>query len=173
MLGNSLTFNISNVSFQGKLVIVNHFSNKPRQYVEKVKDKLQNLVAKKDYNLFLQQDYSRNEMRIIADYPFPLKPEQSTPLFTRTQINIPVTSKASKYVKTSKDVMDKFEYNLHQKEQQAWEQEQKLQKKQKILNTVEFILYCPFYIVEHILHDINPKFSHKYDKLLQKIGLYL
>ncbi|MBP3821473.1 hypothetical protein J6G99_07515 [bacterium] len=166
---------ISNTDFKGKLVIVNELSNKPKKCVQKVQNDIQKLVRQKDCNLFIQQDYSKNEMRIVADYSFPLKPNQRTPLFTRMQINIPTTSKASKYVETSKDVIRQFEYNLHQKERQALEQEQKKQKIEEIKGYLLAIVLIPIYIVEEaisgMLHEINPKWANKFEKLLGKIGI--
>lgn len=162
---------ISNTDFKGKLVIVNQLSNKPKKCLANVQNDIQKLIKPKDYNLFIQQDYSKNEMRIIADYPFPLKRSKLNLYFTRTQMNIPITSKASKYVETSKDVMDKFEYNLYQKEQQAWEQKQ---KKQKIDDTKDIILsvvLSPVLIIDYLLHEISPKTGAKFEKLLEKIGI--
>jgi hypothetical protein len=162
---------ISNTEFKGKLVIVNELSNKPKRCIAKVQNDIQKLVKPKDYNLFIQQDYSKNEMRIIADYPFPLKPNQRTSLSTRTQMNIPITSKASKYVETSKDVMEKFEYNLNQKGQQAWQQEQKRKKNENIKDMLETILLSPVFIAGAIVHEISPKLGKKFENLLQKIGI--
>ena len=162
---------ISNTDFKGKLVIVNQLSNKPKKCLANVQNDIQKFIKPKDYNLFIQQDYSKNEMRIIADYPFPLKRSKLNLYFTRTQMNIPITSKASKYVETSQDVMDKFEYNLHQKEQQAWEQEQKKQKIDDAKNIIEYIVLSPVFIADAIIHEINPKWGRKFEKLLEKIGI--
>ncbi len=162
---------ISDTDFRGKLVIVNELSNKPKKCIQKVQDDIQKLVKPKDYNLFIQQDYSKNEMRIIADYPFPLKRSQLNQYYTRTQINIPVDSKASKYIATSKNVMSEFESNLHQTEQQAWEQEQKRKKKEDIKDTLEIIVLSPLIITEAIIRSISPKWAKKFEKLLEKIGI--
>ena len=106
---------ISNTDFKGKLVIVNQLSNKPKKCLANVQNDIQKFIKPKDYNLFIQQDYSKNEMRIIADYPFPLKPTQKNSYFTRTQINIPITSNASKYVDAASNVINQFENNLQEK----------------------------------------------------------
>lgn len=165
------TDSVSNIDFKGKLVIVNELSNKPKKCIDKVQGDIQKLVKPKDYNLFIQQNYGKNVMCIIADYPFPLKPSQKIPLFTRTQINIPITSKASKYVATAKDVMDEFEYSLHKKEQQEWEKEQRKQKIDDVKNIIEYILLSPIYITEMFIYDISPKLGKKFEKLLDKIGI--
>jgi len=163
--------NLENINFRGKLVKVGKFSEKPEKCFNKASKQLEQFVRSKDYNLFIQQDYSKNEMRIIADYPFPLKPNQRAPLFTRTQINIPTTSKTSKYVQTAKDVIDEFEYSLNQKEKQAWEQEQKKRKIENIKDVIETILLSPVFITEEIIRSINPKWANKFENLLQKIGI--
>ena len=149
-------------SFKGKLVTVNSLSNKPKRYLNKVHEDIQKLVKNKEYNLYFQQDYGKNEMRIIADYPFPLKPSQQNLYFTRTQINIPITSKASKYIATAKDVIEKFENNMRKNEQQVWEQKQRQQKRQDSLDTIETFLFAPVFIFGDILHDINPKWAKNF-----------
>ncbi len=166
---SSTTVNNSSIGFQGKLVIVNDFTAKPKQCLSKVQGKLQKLVEKKDFNLYLQQDYSKNEMRIIADYPFPLKSEQKTPLLSRAQINIPITSKSSKYVEAAKDVLDVFKRNLNLNEQQAWKQKQKNQRKENFIEKARTVLFAPVLIAEAVLNEINPKWANKFDKLIDKV----
>ena len=158
-------------NFEGKLVIVNELSKKPKRCISKVQGYIQKLVKSKDYNLFIQQDYSKNEMRIIADYSFPLKPSQRMYLFSRTQMNIPVTSKASKYVEASKDVIDMHEKALSDIEQKNWELKQKQRKKDEILETIEAILYVPVLIIDAVLNSINPKSGAKFEKILDKLGI--
>ncbi len=162
---------LDNNNFEGKLVKVGKFSDKPEKCVNKVVNQIEQLIKPKDYNLFLQQDYSKNEMRIIADYPFPLKPTQKNSYFTRTQINIPITSNASKYVDAASNVINQFENNLQEKEQQAWEQKQKRKKMENIKDTLELILLSPVYIAEKIIRSINPKWANNFENLLQKIGI--
>ena len=159
---------LSNIDFQGKVVILNTLSHKPNSSLKKVENNLQKQVQSKNYDLYIEQDYSLNKINIGVS---PLKPRTMSGNIEHEEL--PITAKSKRYIYAAKSAIDKHEKRQKEKEVQVWEQEQKKQKKQNIYDAVEFILYCPFYIVEHVLHDINPKFSQKYDKLLQKIGLYL
>lgn len=158
-------------NFKGKLVFVNELSNKPKKCVSKVQNDIQKLVKPKDYNLFIQQDYSKGEMSIIADYPFPLKPHQKELLFVRAQTNIPITSKASKYLDAAKKTIEQFDDNVRKQEQKTWEQEQKRQKKQDLVDTIESVFLAPVFLTEELLREINPKWANKFEKILQNIGL--
>ena len=160
----------NNTDFQGKLVIANSFSNKPKQCINKVQSDVQNLIKKKDYDLYIRQDYSKNVINISAEYSFPLKSNQRK-LFVSAQENIPINSRVSRYVDAAANVINQFENNLRKKEQQAWEQKQKKQNRDDIKNTIGFILLSPVYFAEMIVHDISPKWGEKFENLLQKIGI--
>lgn len=162
---------IENTDFRGKLFIVNNLSNKPARYVNKVRNNLEKLIQPKDYNLYIQQDYSKSEMRIIADYPLPSELSQKDLLFTRTLLNIPITSKASKYISAAKDVINQFEENKCIKEQEKWKEVQKKLKKEGLIDIITTILLLPVDLVNECLYKISPKWSAKYGKLLNKIGI--
>ena len=163
MRATSMIVNNSNIKFRGKLVIVNNFSNKPQQCINKIQNELKKLIEPKDYNLFLQQDYSKNEIRIIADYPLTKNSSGKNSLLTRAQMNIPITSSATKYVNTSANVINQFEHSMRNSEQQKWELKQKQLTKQEILDTIKSFLFAPVFIFGKILHDINPKLGKKFE----------
>ena len=160
---------INNTNFQGKLVVVNKLSNKPSRCLNKVKDSMEELVRNKDYNLYVQQDYSNDKIRIIAEYPFPLKPSQRDK-YIRTQKYIPTVSNASKYLYTAQDVLNEHEENLRTMEQKKWENNQKQQFWEMLKGDIETILLFPLFVINDILHSINPKWSKKFEKsIIDKI----
>ena len=152
---------ISDTNFQGKLIITNRLSNKPNNCINKVKSSLENLILKKDYNLYITQDYTQNKICISAKYPVSMLNEQGE--------NLQINSKASRYIDAAKNAISKYENALSDKEQKIWEQNKKESKKQEIKDIAGVILFFPFFIVGDILHSINPKWSNKFEKLIDRI----
>ena len=161
------TQNINSANFQGNIYKVGRFSNKPKECLSIVENKISELIQPRSYNLYIQQDYRSGRINITAGNNYIVSD------INKNQIcaSIPCTAESSKYIEASEKAIDKYEEKLKEKAQSEWEQKQKLQKKQNILDTVEFILCCPIYIVGNILEGISPKFGKKFDKVLQKIGL--
>ena len=165
------TASLNDTNFQGKVIVLNRLSSKPNRCLNKVEGDMQKLVQKKDYNLYLKQDYAGNLINISAEYPFTQKPSQKHICMLKTQINVPITSKASRYVDTASNVIKQFENNMWNKEQQIWEKEQKKQKIDDVKNIMEYILLSPVFIADAVIHEINPKWGKKFEKLLEKIGI--
>ena len=111
---------ISNTDFQGRVVIKNKFSNKPRKCVSKAKKDIENIVKNDNYILYLTQDYSTNTINFeLKTYCYPnLRHEEIVNTDIVNKINI--NSKASKYVETAKKTI--ADYKALQ--QQLWEKEQ-------------------------------------------------
>ena len=157
---------ITDTNFQGKLVISNRLTSKPSKCVAKVKDDIGNLVTKKDYNLYISQNYSNNEIIIKADYPFPLKPSQTTLLMEKAEEKLPVNAKVSRYFDAAKKVINDFETKLNKQYEKQWEQGKKQKVIQDIKDMAETVVFFPLFVVDDILHEINPKWSKKFEKLL-------
>lgn len=165
--------NIDKTNFEGKFVLRNNFSNKPKQCVKKVQSEIQNLIQKKDYNIYLAQDYSKNEMSMTTEYAFPLKPSQRVYITAKAQETFPITSKASKYIQAAKNVIEKHENGIKDIDQIIWEIDQKKYKKNKICDNIELFVFAPVFILANItekaLRSVNPKWAKKFEKLIDKI----
>lgn len=153
-------------NFEGKLIILNDLSQKPYASINKVKDNLQKQIQPKKYDLYIGQDYSANKIRIAASH---FRPSYIKGALAHEEL--PITAKSSRYLYAAKNAIDKHEKALSDTEQKNWELRQKQQKKQKIIDTAETILLAPIFILDCILHDINPKLGGKFEKLLEKLGL--
>ncbi len=153
-------------NFEGKLIILNDLSQKPYANINKVKDSLQKQIESKKYNLYIGQDYSANKIRIAVSH---FQPNYIQGVLTHEEL--PITAKSSRYVYAAKNAIDKHEKALSDTEQKNWELRQKQQKKQKIIDTAETILLAPVFILGSVLHDISPKLSAKFEKILDKIGI--
>lgn len=160
---------INNTNFQGKFVIENRLSDKPKRCVKKVQDSINNLIHEKSYNLYLKQLYDKNVIGIYADYPFPLKPSQHIIILNKTTENIPINSNSSKYIEAAKNAIEKYDKVLREKDQKEWEDRRKNQKINDLIDSAETILFFPLFAVSDILHSINPKWSKKFEKYIEKI----
>ena len=160
---------IENTNFQGKFVIENSFSNKPGRCIKKVKDNLENLVRTKDYNLYLKQNFVENRMEFSAKYPFPLNPTQTKMLLTEAKEFVPVNSKSSNYIAAANNVIKNFEDNVKKYYKKEWEDNQKAQIKEDIKDLLSSTIFFPLFAVSFILHGINPKWSDKFEKFIDKI----
>lgn len=154
-------------NFEGKLIVVNKLSQKPQRCIDKVCDCIQELINKKDYNLYVRQDYIQNAIGISAEYQFPIRPHQRIS-YGKIEKYIPIQSKAAMYKKTADDVVKVFEENKRQTEQKNWEQKKQKQKKQEYREIAETVIFAPLYIIGLILESLSPKWAKKYEELLEK-----
>lgn len=153
-------------NFEGKLVILNNLSCKPHANINKVKNNLQKQIESKKYNLYIEQDYSANKIRIAASY---YEPRYIQGVLIHEEV--PITANHSRYIYAAKDAIDKREKSLLDAEQNKWEFKQKQQKIQEIKETAGAIVFMPLFAIGVILEDISPKLAKKYENLLNKIGL--
>ena len=101
-------------AFNGSVYKINKFSQKPHNYFNKMRGALQELVQKKDYNIFIRQNYSSNIVEfIVPKTKENIEKESST-------ISIKAHSKLSKYLDAAKNAIDKYEQALLDKDQQEW-----------------------------------------------------
>lgn len=153
-------------NFEGKLIILNDLSQKPYASINKVKDNLQKQIQPKKYDLYIGQDYSANKIRIAASH---FRPSYIKGALAHEEL--PITAKSSRYLYAAKDAIDKHEKALSETEQEKWEQRIKERKREELLDFAQTLLYAPFYIVEYILRDINPKWAKKFEKFIDKIEI--
>lgn len=157
---------VSSTYFQGKVVILNTLSHKPYLNIKKAENNFTRQIKSKNYNLYIEQDYSLNKINIGVSM---LQPRTMSGTIEHEEL--PVTAKSKRYIYAAKSAIDKFEKSQKEKEQQTWEQEQKKQKREDIKDVIETILLSPVFITEEIIRSINPKWANKFENLLQKIGI--
>ena len=138
---------VDNTNFQGELIIVNRLSNKPNKCINKVKSDIEKLITKKDYNLYVTQDYSKNEINIKAEYPFPHKTDNKIIRLTKTEESLPINSKTSKYIDTAKKTIEKHENDINKQKELLWEKEQNKQERKEFLGFLAFNLTLPFIVI--------------------------
>jgi len=157
---------IGSTDFNGKLFVINKLSDKPKKSIDRVRNNLEKLIQPKNYNLYIEQDYRTCKINIGVSY---FQPRYMSGVVAHEEL--PIVAKSNKYVYATKRAIDKYEANKAEKEQQAWEQEQKRKKKENIKDTLELILISPVFIAEKMIRSINPKWANKFENLLQKIGI--
>ena len=155
---------INNTNFQGKLYIQNKFSKVADSKMKKAKADIEKLIAQKKYDLYVQQDYGYSNVNFIASQYAP-----SDIVDVYRKISIPVMSKPSKYTEAAKNATAEYEKAILNKEQKQWECEKKQRAVQDVKDTAEFIMLFPLFIINDILHKINPKWSKKFEKVIDKI----
>ncbi len=152
-------------NFQGKLVVLGKYSNKPKQNIAKTSAELEKLIRPKDWNLYLEQDYGNNNVKMTCDSFYPFENNKDG----IAQVNVPITSKASKYISAAQDALDMYEKVLYDKEQKEWENNKKRQIKEDIKSFAGLAALYPLFIVNDILYYINPKWSEKFEQILDEI----
>ena len=157
---------LCSIDFQGKVVILNTLSHKPYLNIKKAENNFTRQIKSKNYNLYIEQDYSLNKINIGVSS---LKPRTMSGTIEHEEI--PITAKSNRYIYAAKSAIDKYEKSKKDKEQEAWEQEQKRKKKENIQDMLEIILLSPVFIAGAIVHEISPKLGKKFENLLQKIGI--
>jgi len=157
---------VSSTYFQGKVVILNTLSHKPYLNIKKAENNFTRQIKSKNYNLYIEQDYSLNKINIGVS---PLKPRTMSGNIEHEEL--PITAKSKRYIYAAKSAIDNYEKRQKEKEAQAWEQEQKKQKIDDVKNIIEYIVLSPVFIADAVIHEINPKWGRKFEKLLEKIGI--
>ena len=154
---------IDNTNFQGNVFLQNKFSKLANSNMEKAKSGIEKLIAKKEYNLYIQQDYCYNNINFLAS--------KYTPDIASayTKISIPVNSKHLKYEEAAKQAIDKYEENLCNKEKIEWDKNRKQQTINDIKDIIESAAFFPLFVINDILRVINPKWGKKFEKLIDKI----
>ena len=80
-----------------------------------------------------------------------------------------LNAKPSRYVDGAKNAIENFDKALLDKEQKEWELKQKQKKIEEIKDIICSIIYFPLFLAGDILHEISPKLSKKFEKLIDKI----
>ena len=130
---------LDNTNFQGKLIITNRLSNKPNKAINKVKGDIENLINKKDYNLYITQDYSKNEICMTAKYP--------AYMLNGARTDLPINSKASRYIDTAKKTIEKHETIISKQKELLWKKEQNRQERKELLGFIAFNFAIPFIVI--------------------------
>ena len=155
---------VTDTNFQGKLVIQNKFSKVAESKMEKAKVSIEELIASKNYDLYVQQDYGYNIVNFIASHNFPTKMAD-----IYKKISIPIVSKYSKYTEAAKNAIEEYENAILNEKQKCWENEKKHRVVQDFKDTVGTILYFPLFMINDILYEINPKWSKKFERFIDRI----
>ena len=90
----------NDLSFNGKLYVVNKLSKKPAQCIEKEKSNLLKLIKKEKFDLFIKQDYIKNKVNIVAttkDQPH---------ISSSNMVN--VTAKGAQYLAAAKRSVENY-----------------------------------------------------------------
>jgi len=157
---------VSSMDFKGKLVIINELSNKPKKCIDIVRNNLEKQIQPKNYNLYIEQDYRTCRINIGASF---YQPRYMSGVIAHEEL--PITAKSNRYVYATKRAIDKHETSEAEKEQQIWEQEQIRNKKEEMKDILGTILLSPVFILGMVIHEINPQWGNKFEKLLEKIGI--
>ena len=154
---------INNINFQGELVVTNRLSKKPSNCINKVRDDIENLIQKKDYNLYVTQDYSKNEICFSAGYPL----SQRTPQYTG---NLNINAKASRYIDTAKNTIEQHEALIRKQQEIQWEKEQYKADKKELWDLISFSFVFPFLMIAEELKNFKTTFNKLATKLATKKG---
>ena len=149
---------ISNTIFQGQVIKTgNHFSAKPKQCLENTEEKINDLIKSKHYDLYIHQDYSTNEIVFGTDNISISK-------------RIPVTSKASKYIETAKNVIDEHEKAASAENEARWEKEQNKAEVRDIFLSLFYIAALPFIVMAVELKEESKNLKTTFNKLAKQIA---
>lgn len=150
---------INSTDFQGRLFIQNKLSRVADFNLKQAKKSIEEILAKKDYNLYVKQDYSYNKVHFSG--PAVLTNSISS---VDTTVSIPVLSTVTKYIDAAKKASDKYEKALRDKEQADFERSRRHQKFRDLKGISETVLFIPLFAISEILRDINPKWSKNFEK---------
>lgn len=155
---------ISDTNFQGNLYIQNKLSIVADSRMKKVAAGIEEFIASKKYDLYVQQDYGYNNVNFIASQYAP-----SDIVDVYRKISIPVISKHSKYTEAAKKATENYEKAMLNEEQKQWERQKKQRAVQDMKDIAESIVFLPLFMIYEILHEINPKWSNKFERFLDRI----
>lgn len=92
--------NVSEQNFNGNLYILNTLSKKPAQCILKEQSNLIKLIKKENFDLFIKQDYVKNQVNIIAttiDEPY-----------INVSNGVLITAKPSQYLDTARKTIENY-----------------------------------------------------------------
>ena len=165
---------VNNTAFNGKLFIADNLSKKPRLNLGKVKLNIQKYLENKNYNLYFKQDYTTNKVNIdlkeVCSNPFSLNfSRYETEKETGFSAHVDINAKASKYFDAVKDAIYRYEEDLKTNAEKEWELEQTKKIKEDFKEFAGSLLFFPLFAVNDILHSINPKWSNKFEKIIDNL----
>ena len=159
---------ITDTNFRGTLIITNHLTNKPGKCIDKVKGDIENLIIKKDYNLYITQDYSANVINIKTGYPLSRQSSQTSKLSGITEEKLPVNAKSSRYYDAAKKVINDFEAESEKQKEKQWEKECNKQEWEEIFYLLKGFALLPILIVigfcTESMHDAGKSFKQIVNK---------
>ena len=157
-----------NINFKGKLIIVNRLSSKPNRCINKVKGNIENLINKKDYNLYITQDYSKNEININTDYTFSQKHSQYPILSEKAEEKIPVNAKASTYIDVAKRVINNYEAELKKQKVKQWEKEYNKQELEEIGDILKSFALIPILVTIGLFAECAQDIGKNFKQIVNK-----
>ena len=156
-------------NFEGQFIIVNDLSNKPAECVKTVKNKINKLISKKDYNLYLKQDYVKQRICFVPDFQPPKMSDLGQAVHSGTLECVLINAKPSRYFDAAKNAIENFDRSLQDEKQKEWELTKNQQTVEGIKDIIGSIVYFPLFVIGNILNGISSKLSKKFEKLIDKI----
>lgn len=149
---------INNTNFQGQIIRTgNNFSAKPQQCLSNAETQINDLIKTKPFDLYIHQDFSKNEIVFETD-------------LVEVKKAIPITAKASKYIEAAKNTIEEHEKIELAAKEDEWEKEQNKAEKKEILSSILFIFALPFMLIAHDIKEGMKDLKITFNKLAKKFA---
>ena len=150
---------INSTNFQGQIIkIGTNFSKKPQQCLAEAEIPLNNLIKTKPFDLYIHQDYSKNEIVFETD-------------LVGNSKRIPITAKSSKYIETAKSTIEEYEKIEHTAKEEEW---MKKQYKADLKDSCMAVLYfavLPFIYMAETVKEGLKDFKTTFNKIAKKVAI--
>ena len=151
---------LNSTDFQGKVVILNNLSHKPYLCIKKVENNLTKQINSKNYNLYIEQDYSLNKMNIGVSL---LRPRTMSGTIEHEEL--PITSKSNRYIYAAKSAIETFEKNIAKTREEKYVKEQKQRNSREAFTALGM---APLFFLCFFADAIIPNGGEKVEKFLNK-----
>lgn len=162
------TEGINNTKFEGRLVLANNFSAKPKQSLQKSQNAIKELVRNNDYGLYLTQDYSKNAISIELKKVFEYKDYfRKKEIITDTGVveYVDINSKPSRYVDAAKKAISDYETSVRKKKEEEYIKQARIDDCKAVL---KFMAYAPLLVTGIALDVFVPGSTEKIMKNFNK-----
>ena len=149
--------------FQGRLVLTNRFCGKPQTCINKTKSKIEELVKPKEFNVYIRQDYVKNEVNIVSDYVYPF----DSGIKNKIQKTLKITSKPSAYIDAAEQNIAEYENFIAEKKEEKWLKEQKYAE---IKDFCKMVANAPLMFVLTFADTLFPNGAAETEKFINKIA---
>lgn len=149
---------ISDTNFKGQIVKTGkNFSTKPQQCIANMENSINDLIESKPFDLYIHQDYSKNEIVFETDN-------------IEISKRIPVASKASKYIEAAKNVIEEHENAEIAAREQEWEKSQNKAEVKDMFYTLLYFAALPFLYMAESFKDGAKDLKTNFNKLAKKLA---